>query len=736
MTLKITHKHGTTAGTPPAAGDIDVGELAINAADAELYTKDTAGNVRKFQNTTTGTAEGVAYTYPGGEEQTVQERLEQYVNVQDFIPEGTDTTITNCSPFIQAAVDAAHAAGARVYFDASPDGVYRCTETITLPVYTVLSGSAGLMYYPSADDQSAGGDNSEYPDWAKHSPCIQCEVPNDGALFSCSPRTGSSCFVTFEYMCFRNLTGSNMVFDEAYSRFKTDSCLFHRFGPIMPADITIGWGGLKIHKTYFNICGDRTHNTDPNPFDNAQGLFEGAIVDCIITESTFTECTKPFVFQASAGLNIISNNRIEQGGGPAITLATAGSSRYNVIEGNIFDGQKGPAIAIPFTTAPTIISNNLFWRNGQPASTGGTTRVQDNCHISMAAASELHITGNTFQRGPRDGETINSLPKHIALIGSMTNEGIVKFTGNETHNGCTSSRIFAQLSGFGESRGQFDIDGITIPNPIDYATGNNIANTNDDDFADGLNELVRIAVQGARVFVCEDRQINTSPSVGKLLISGAGESNGVSFGDYIPGTEYRIFSAGNTDWTALGAASNTANITFIATTDGSSQASTSGTAVRTTRITLKNKDNNTYLAGIVNLHNIRYVKYNTFGNAVSFDVIRGLQYASNIPDNNGLGFAQGKWDVGSYLYKYGQSSLNEGTPGSGLAYFAGADLGTAIGWETVADTTVAANAPTVGYHYPGEIVFNNAPVAGGYAGWVCITEGNPGSWKQFGVIES
>ena len=84
----------------------------------------------------------------------------------------------------------------------------------------------------------------------------------------------------------------------------------------------------------------------------------------------------------------------------------------------------------------------------------------------------------------------------------------------------------------------------------------------------------------------------------------------------------------------------------------------------------------------------------------------------------------------------GQSSLNEGTPGSGLAYFAGADLGTAIGWETVADTTVAANAPTVGYHYPGEIVFNNAPVAGGYAGWVCITEGNPGSWKQFGVIES
>jgi hypothetical protein len=102
MTLKITHKHGTTAGTPPAAGDIDVGELAINAADAELYTKDTAGNVRKFQNTTTGTAEGVAYTYPGGEEQTVQERLEQYVNVQDFLLHRVvyGTTLTTLKPML------------------------------------------------------------------------------------------------------------------------------------------------------------------------------------------------------------------------------------------------------------------------------------------------------------------------------------------------------------------------------------------------------------------------------------------------------------------------------------------------------------------------------------------------------------------------------------------------------------------------------------------------------------
>jgi len=50
MSLKITHKHSTSPGTPPTAGDVDVGELAINAADAEIYTKDTDGNIQTFRN--------------------------------------------------------------------------------------------------------------------------------------------------------------------------------------------------------------------------------------------------------------------------------------------------------------------------------------------------------------------------------------------------------------------------------------------------------------------------------------------------------------------------------------------------------------------------------------------------------------------------------------------------------------------------------------------------------------
>ncbi|PKM02412.1 MAG: hypothetical protein CVV17_05745 [Gammaproteobacteria bacterium HGW-Gammaproteobacteria-7] len=46
----------------------------------------------------------------------------------------------------------------------------------------------------------------------------------------------------------------------------------------------------------------------------------------------------------------------------------------------------------------------------------------------------------------------------------------------------------------------------------------------------------------------------------------------------------------------------------------------------------------------------------------------------------------------------------------------------------------ASAAPTTGRWRQGEIVYNTAPNAGGFVGWVCVVSGSPGTWKTFGSI--
>lgn len=45
-------------------------------------------------------------------------------------------------------------------------------------------------------------------------------------------------------------------------------------------------------------------------------------------------------------------------------------------------------------------------------------------------------------------------------------------------------------------------------------------------------------------------------------------------------------------------------------------------------------------------------------------------------------------------------------------------------------------APTTGTWNQGDIVWNTAPTASGNIGWVCVTNGTPGTWKTFGTISA
>ena len=47
----------------------------------------------------------------------------------------------------------------------------------------------------------------------------------------------------------------------------------------------------------------------------------------------------------------------------------------------------------------------------------------------------------------------------------------------------------------------------------------------------------------------------------------------------------------------------------------------------------------------------------------------------------------------------------------------------------------ASAAPANGAHAVGDIVWSRKPIPGGYAGWICVVRGTPGTWKTSGTIE-
>jgi hypothetical protein len=60
MATVIKPKRSETATAVPSAGDLDVGEIAINSADQKIYTKKSDGSVVEVANAAGGASEGFA----------------------------------------------------------------------------------------------------------------------------------------------------------------------------------------------------------------------------------------------------------------------------------------------------------------------------------------------------------------------------------------------------------------------------------------------------------------------------------------------------------------------------------------------------------------------------------------------------------------------------------------------------------------------------------------------------
>ena len=132
MAYDITHKNSTVAGTPPTASEIEVGEIAVNAADAALYVKDTNGNIRNPANSATFTQSG-----SGAVQRTVGSKLQDVISVKDFGAIGDG--VADDTAAIQATILYANSlggAGVRI-----PAGTYKTSSAIELLPYVQVIGS-------------------------------------------------------------------------------------------------------------------------------------------------------------------------------------------------------------------------------------------------------------------------------------------------------------------------------------------------------------------------------------------------------------------------------------------------------------------------------------------------------------------------------------------------------------------------------------------------------------------
>jgi len=99
--------------------------------------------------------------------------------------------------------------------------------------------------------------------------------------------------------------------------------------------------------------------------------------------------------------------------------------------------------------------------------------------------------------------------------------------------------------------------------------------------------------------------------------------------------------------------------------------------------------------------------------------------------------AQGEKESGGDFYVYGPQLEAGLTPTEYIPSTpAGVHAGKQLQSQMLGTSYIGygASAPTSGRYRAGDIIYNTAPRAGGFVGWICIEGGAPGSWRTFGSI--
>ena len=141
---------------------------------------------------------------------------------------------------------------------------------------------------------------------------------------------------------------------------------------------------------------------------------------------------------------------------------------------------------------------------------------------------------------------------------------------------------------------------------------------------------------------------------------------------------------------------------------------------------VEGENNNSYFNNMVHdTVNSRYELQNRYANSSNTNRTTD-SYISNDT------FTYHKHDCGT-LIDGGLVITPQKYPSTSIAQFRSS---TSSGRSIMFDTTYPTAEVSGTTFRAGDIIFKMAPTAGSNIGWVCVTTGNPGTWKAFGSIEA
>lgn len=299
----------------------------------------------------------------------VESKLREYVSVLDYIPPGTDTTITDCAPFIQKAISQR----GKVFL---PKGEYAIASPIEMTNRASLEGELALW------NPSGAGVTS-----------LKWIGPNGGVMIQAATKPfGTPSTSSLSAVGLRNITlnGNNTAGIGLYINYTSNESIYYNVTAI--GCNLFGFLIGKVWYGYFEKLVARNCNGIGIAIgENYLGTYDNIAVNgCVFRDIRAAQCGQAFnASTAPTGFDLSLNPT----GGCGILVRSQASTGY---EGLLGESCYGPGLTIACTSYTGQTLTNVYIEGNMPTAVADGTSTE---RFGVLVYNDNSTVGSVSLRG-------------------------------------------------------------------------------------------------------------------------------------------------------------------------------------------------------------------------------------------------------------------------------------------------------------------------------------------------